>query len=233
MSRLKLFRLLLLFLLLILPFKSIPAEKVLQKDSLLLEKLEVPKATLDKLKKQSVFKYSEPSVTPGLFQRILMSVKEWYVFKAISDLSGWLFNGILLAAFVILIWVLFRSRFQGVFLRNPEEKGIVFTENEISGSIDFEALLKEALQGKNFNLAVRYWYLILLRKLDQKKMITYKPGKTNFEYISELGSKDLQPLFRTATRNYEYAWYGQFTLDESTYNEIASSYRNLTDKLND
>jgi len=129
--------------------------------------------------------------------------------------------------------VIFRSRLQGIFLAGSNEYGQGIITSEISEDINLDKLLSEALAAKNYNMAIRYRYLILLKDLHQQKLIQYQPGKTNYEYLHEFGKKDLLPQFRDVTRDYEYAWYGRFEIDAVTYQEVAGEFSQLTARIHD
>jgi hypothetical protein len=194
------------------------------------QKIEVTESLFDEYKNNKSFKYIEKSYAPGLLERILLMLSEWIGFQFLATAAPWLLYTLLFLAFVVLVIVLFRSHFQGVFLRDKKE-GINITRNEIDESVNFEELLSDALARNNYNLAVRYLYLILLRRLNTLKLISYKPGKTNIEYISEINNPNIVSLFKTITRNYEYAWYGQFPLDQNDYRTIEDTCKNLNEKL--
>jgi hypothetical protein len=51
------------------------------------------------------------------------------------------------------------------------------------------------------------------------------------QYISEINNPNIVSLFKTITRNYEYAWYGQFPLDQNDYRTIEDTCKNLNEKL--
>jgi hypothetical protein len=234
MTRFKLFKFLIFFILLILAFQGDAAGKqVLKQDTVSVQKIEVPTSDINNFKQSSSFQYSHASASPGFLERFLLMLSDWIGYRFLVRAAPWLLYSVLVLAFVVLIIVLFRSKFQGVFLSNRDDRGLNITGSEIADHINFDELLNEALKQKNYNLAVRYLYLILLRRLNQKKIIDYSLGKTNFEYINEIKNNDILPQFKTATHNYEYAWYGQFPLDESSYRDIARDYKGLTEKLND
>lgn len=232
MTRLRPFVFLLFVFILLIQNYTAGKQSVLT-DTVSLQKIDAPLLSLSKFKENNNFQYDRATAAPGLVQRLLMSLSEWLGFRYLARLSPLLVYLILFVAFILLIIVLFRSKFQGIFVKNPEENGLNITGSEIADHINFDELLTDAVRQKNYNLAVRYLYLILLRRLNQKQLIIYKPGKTNYEYLNEIKNKELIPNFRIATHNYEYAWYGQFHVDETLYQQIAGEYKRLTEKLND
>lgn len=90
--------------------------------------------------------------------------------------------------------------------------------------IDFNEEIEVALQNKNYRLAVRLLYLSTLKLLSDKELIDWQPNKTNQAYLGEV-PQEQAPEFALLTRNFEYVWYGDFSLDASTFGEIQTSFQ--------
>ena len=73
------------------------------------------------------------------------------------------------------------------FNKNPKKvaEKLIYEDEDIHET-DLEALLKKAITNKDYRLAIRYYYLISLRELSNKKIIAYHKEKTNSEYIFEI-----------------------------------------------
>jgi hypothetical protein len=209
------------------------ARKSVIKDTVWLKQLSVSENTLNDFRSDSHFKYKTVLVNPNFLDRIIRWLSQFRAFRMIFNISPNIWYGLLIAAFVVLLMVIFRSRLQGIFLAVSNDYSLGLKTSEISEDINLDKLLSEALAAKNYNLAIRYRYLILLKNLNQQKLINYQPGKTNFEYLLEFGKKDLLPQFRELTHDYEYAWYGRFTIDAVTYQEVASGFSQLTSRIYD
>jgi hypothetical protein len=78
--------------------------------------------------------------------------------------------------------------------------------------LNWEARMREALAAGNERQAVRFGYLHLLQQLQARQLIQFRPDKTNIAYYRELG-EGFRPGFRSLTRVYEFAWYGNFLPD--------------------
>jgi hypothetical protein len=88
----------------------------------------------------------------------------------------------------------------------------------------YNVLIREA-EGKNdFNLSVRYMYLQSLKKLSDGGLIVFSPDKTNNLYVQELDGQYLRHEFALLTLNYEYVWYGRFTIDTVQYQKIKEQF---------
>lgn len=99
--------------------------------------------------------------------------------------------------------------------------------------LEIDRLLREAMTAGNYRLAIRIYFLGLLKKLDEDGLIVWKKNKTNRDYLTELFIKaryfdEVQRL----TLAYEEVWYGDHTFSTQTYEEIISSFKTIDQKLN-
>lgn len=143
----------------------------------------------------------------------------------------WLY--IAIAVFVIILtWYiiendLFLFRKKGAY--NPAAAEADIEADPLS--VSFPEAIKEAVQSKNYRLAVRLHYLQLLKTLSEKGIISYQPDKTNFDYLLQVRPTAHYHDFFNATRNYEYSWYGLFPIDEAQYRQIESTFSHFLQKI--
>src|SRR5262249_30595328 len=118
----------------------------------------------------------------------------------------------------VVIWFLTQNRISifgeggGAALQKTREE-----EPEDIFAADFPAAITEATRQGNYRMAIRLHYLQLLRLLSEANAIQYKKGRTNMDYLLQLYGTAHYDDFRKLTRNYEYAWYGNFIVDEEKY----------------
>ena len=152
----------------------------------------------------------------------------------IGDYKAYQFVGILLkilpylilGAFIgLIIWLFIRPR----FLSEEQEVPLVFLNNEenIVRSENIGELIEGAINDGDYRLAVRYYYLQLLRQLNQKKLIDYEFQKTNSEYLIEIKADRLRVQLRKVMRIYDFIWYGSFSLTESDFHLAQSNFQDL------
>jgi hypothetical protein len=126
---------------------------------------------------------------------------------------------------VFILYKLFVSG--GLFTRDnlkqkaepPDEEPEKLSEYSV-----YNELIYDAESKNNFNSAIRYLYLQVLKKLSERELILFSPGKTNLDYIHELSGKDYQQDFISLTHNYEYAWYGKFFIDHNSYQNLKHQF---------
>lgn len=164
---------------------------------------------------------AEKEFKPGFFAKLLNSP----VLKVLL----WM----LAIAFVLfIIYKLFLT--EGLFkvkTKAIDETKTNEPEQIINAETNFDELVKNALLHKDYRQAVRLHYLRTLHLLAGKNLIEMSPGKTNYQYVSEIKSRAYQNDFAALTLNYEYVWYGEFNIENDSYSKIESGFINFNKKI--
>ena len=92
---------------------------------------------------------------------------------------------------------------------------------------DLDRFLREALAQQNYSLAVRLYFLQIIKDLSQKGAIQWSKEKTNRDYLREMNNHRLAQPFRSATRAYEYTWYGNATLNKNDFEQLEPEFKAL------
>lgn len=103
-------------------------------------------------------------------------------------------------------------------------------EEELMG-VNWESRLQQAIASGDFRLAVRYSYMYLLKMMQERQLIDYRNDKTNYEYAHELENTKYKQPFRKLTRQYEYAWYGQYPLSQASFTEYLNEFQDLKKQI--
>ncbi len=137
---------------------------------------------------------------------------------------------------VVLVFVLIRIFGGNILARGDKAITTPLTiresdpEEHIDES-DLEKLRTRALQQKEFRLALRLYYLMLLKELSLHGFINWKKDKTNYEYIRELSGKSFQSEFRSVTLAFERSWYGNGLIGEKEYEVLSEPFGRLLRQL--
>jgi hypothetical protein len=130
--------------------------------------------------------------------------------------------------FIILKLVLgFDLRFWKSNNLSKRKKEKLIYEDEDIHEVDLESLLQQAIDQKEFRLAIRYYYLTSLKTLSSKKLIAYHRDKTNSEYLFEIESTELRSNFSYLSYIYTYVWYGEFSINEQHFKAAQSKYQSF------
>ncbi|VAW23813.1 FIG00652419: hypothetical protein [hydrothermal vent metagenome] len=202
---------------------------------------------LKKYKTDKDFNYEEENVNkePTFIERVFnwlgrqfLRFLEW-VF-GIKYAKG-LFASILSALpYVILGVVLFlllkfflkvNLKSSGVISKNNPTVSIT-EEEELIKSKDISKLIEQAIQQKNYRLAVRYYYLNILKQLENKELIIWEQQKTNEDYIKEISQKNIQHSFTNLTRLYDFVWYGNFEINETEFARVELDFTQTNNLIN-
>lgn len=89
-----------------------------------------------------------------------------------------------------------------------------------------ESILKFEKAG-DFRSAIRYQFLFVLKKLNDKKLIIWNPEKTNKDYVAELKAQHLKNDFFNLSYIFDYVWYGEFNIDEQSYQKFKNQYQSF------
>ncbi len=104
-------------------------------------------------------------------------------------------------------------------------------EEHIIKNEDILKLIQEALANHNYRLAVRYYYLHILKLMSDKEIISWEMQKTNDDYIKEIQQDELIAPFSKITGLYNYIWYGNFAIDQTAYQKLEVHFSSLQNKL--
>ena len=109
-------------------------------------------------------------------------------------------------------------------------KKLVYEDEDIHET-DIEGLLQNAIDNKEYRLAIRYYYLSVLKTLSNKKLIDYHKDKTNSEYLFEIEDATTRTNFSYLSYVYSYVWYGDFPIDETNFKLAENKYTSFKNSL--
>jgi len=187
--------------------------------------------------KEDAFNYSiNDTAGVNLIQRVLQKFFGW-----LSDIFGvdidfidyktleYIVYGLLgIATLYLLIKFLMQAPINSVFKNESQNINDFNYVEENLNEVNFETLIEDALNQKNYRLATRYLYLLSLKLLTSKDIIEWHFDKTNSEYLNEIKNENTKSVFKRISYIYEYVWYGEFTIDEAAYLKNISDF----DKIN-
>ncbi|HEY1115407.1 MAG TPA: hypothetical protein VGE66_17665 [Chitinophagaceae bacterium] len=135
---------------------------------------------------------------------------------------------------VLIIWFLLASGITFFHrpppaVARPEEEEEYSTENLFD--IDYESALKRAVAAQNYRLAIRLMYLQTLKEMALHNLIQYRQERTNNDYLMQLFQTGYYKDFFRLTRNFEYAWYGQFAVSPASYEQIRDEFTSFKQRM--
>lgn len=219
-------------------------DSIVRYDSTEIQPLEISDDDLREFLNDDVFNYEvvEPKSTwwdavTNWFYNIIRSFFEWIF--GVENAGGYLaiflkiLPYLLLAIFLYLVIRFFiKANTRSLIYNEKNPNMVILSEEErIIKTEDIQQLIKEALAEKNYRLAVRYYYLFILKSLSERELIAWQRQKTNDDYSNELSGSPLKQQFNRATLLYDYIWYGEFQIDQDRYSKVEEVFVSLKNSI--
>ena len=190
---------------------------------------------LEKYRNDRDFIYEENVRKPvSFFDRLL----DWIdrILEAIFDSKGiapYIRNAIIIIILILIIIKLVGVKYQTLFTRHKKGKGLVDLEvyEDDINNLDLEKLISDYIKNNEYNRAVRYLYLKLLKLMSENEIISWTKEKTNREYREEADKTSFGPAFAEHTYLYEHIWYGDFEINKSTFEKTQNKFHETFLKL--
>jgi hypothetical protein len=191
---------------------------------------------LTKFKNDDQFKYrfvAEPPVS--LWERFW----NWFwtrLDNIVSTPSGKIVVKVLVYGLVIFFLGLFifqlrKMNASGLFGKAKGEQVKFSISDDDINSIDFEGEIARALDGGDYRLAIRLYYLSTLKALSDRSLIDWQIDKTNISYVQELRSNSLTGRFRELTAYFENHWYGNLAISRDEFAAVRNSFETFNREL--
>lgn len=143
-----------------------------------------------------------------------------------------LFLKILVIGMVVVILALLLRHFLST-PRNRAVKTAIFAElsiEEIEENLEETELspyIRKAIDQDNYVLAVRLYYLEVLKQLSGQKAINWRKNKTNRQYLQEMRNSKQHSDFRLLTLIFERVRYGGQTLSRPEFEKIEPGFQSF------
>lgn len=228
-------KILIIIFLILLPLASNAADKKLVIDNSKIEVKRPSESSIAKFKSDKNFIYDEAKSKnwwDAFWEWIRNQLTQLLGTKAFGFFQTYLGYIIILAAIIIVILVLNKSKMSGLFYYRKENKISGFREMEENiNEIDFDALISGATARTEYRTAVRLYYLKTLKLLSDRRLIEWKINKTNHNYVKELNELELKKSFKELTYLFEWIWYGELHVERSLFEETRNNFMNFQNSL--
>ncbi len=189
-----------------------------------------------------VFQYEVKVAEKGLWDRFTEWLSYW--FKRLFGLSDNVSNNAVnitlkIIATIIVLFVIYlivkailNKEGQWIFGKSTTKK--IINHDDIERNlqhVDFEKLIASTLKSGNQRLAIRYYYLWLLKKMSEKNIIDWNPEKTNSDYWYEIKTESLKNDFSYLSYLYNYIWYGEFEITETNFETVKKTFESTIQSI--
>lgn len=190
---------------------------------------------LEEFRKDPDFSYIETEAPDDLFSNFLQAFFQKFFGMAGSaeaakgvEIFLYLFSGIVL---IYASTKLLKTNFSGLLVKKPASSVQITDLKEDIRELDLEDLLNDCIRQKDYRMATRYLFLMVLKDLNEKELISWSPEKTNRDYENELRKTKAGPDFSKLNRVFTYTWYGNFPVTETSYNSLSKSFESFRKDL--
>ncbi len=195
----------------------------------------VPDVKLEKYKSDRNFDYSVKEPEKSTFSSYISYLIR-KILNAIFSNKGkspYIRNTIAAIILALAIFFIYRANFQTLFMSNASDKNknqLAYSTEDINEE-NLELKLQNSIEENNFRLAIRFYYILLLKNLDSKNLIKWELGKTNKDYKYELKDKNIYNKFSSLSSLYEYSWYGNFEISKYNFNNYKNNFDLLLNEV--
>ncbi len=195
----------------------------------------IDKEIINDYRNKKEYDYREMEAeSPGFLQRIFSMIKDFFykIFKIKINL--WSYRFPLLALLIVsVVLILLKSNMKYLFKSNSKINDSVMINYDVNPSgIDWSKQIKNAEKNNEYRIAIRFYFLWLLKQLNKNGFIVWKLEKTNFDYAREINNDDIKYNFLKLNKLYEAVWYGNFPVIKDDYDKIGNDFINFLEKIN-
>lgn len=180
--------------------------------------------------KKGEFDYQNKSQNNSLWDRVFEKIKDLLRFFAqedikVEDLKKYLRVAMYALAMAFSFILILRHKGNWFFQKRYKEESIDLKNVEENlQEANFESLVEKSEKNKNTKESIRLYYLWLLKRLWERGVICYAPGKTNSQYRQEIKAESQREVFGYLSKIYEYIWYGNFKISDKEYENAKSEF---------
>jgi hypothetical protein len=172
---------------------------------------------------------------------IINKLKEWFNIvdeRKAAKFTKYFFRTIYILVFILVLYFIIKTLVndEGNWIFGRSTKKIDINATVLKEELletNFDDLIQKAKEVKDYRLAVRYYYLKVLKALTQKDIIDWDNEKTNHDYYNEIKDASLREEFEYISYIYDYCWYGEFDLDEKAFENVEEKFIQLIKKIDE
>jgi hypothetical protein len=212
------------------------SSRVLQTDTRAIIPRYPSRATLEEISNDRDYQYKEESAPPeNPFARWFFEI--WKKFQSLFSGKSyehfWQY-AMMAATLFFALFLLYKAGILNYVFPAKEKK---YVQDYVVGQenihdMNLDRALDSALASGDFRLAIRLQYLTTLKMLSEKELINWQPNRTNQSYVQELQKRSFHTDFARITRYFEFAWYGDFKIEKTEYEEMKAFSGSFNDQLN-
>lgn len=191
------------------------------------------KPEIDSYKKDRAFRYRDTGPAESGFLALIGYYLERFLSRIFSSHVGGtsvyslILYGLMIFGVIMIIFQFLRVSPQSLLRRSSTSISVDSIDGDDIHERDFDKLIQQSAAQQDYRLAVRFWYLKMLKVLSDAEQINWQISKTNYDYYYELKHQALRNEFLTLTNTFENSWYGNHELSSERYAEARASFQSF------
>jgi hypothetical protein len=142
-----------------------------------------------------------------------------------------IFYIVVFSACIFILFRFLRGQAETVVQASHDISLLIDEKGEQIQETDLDALLKQEIAEGRYNHAVRILFLQSIRQLANQNWITLQERKTNRSLSTEIKNTEVRNAFLEITHIYEYAWFGNLSLDSHDFSLIEDRFRQFNNQV--
>jgi hypothetical protein len=192
---------------------------------------------LKEISEMKKYSYNEPQKALSFWDKIVITVRRWLRNLLDNVWVEYFLKGSAILIFIVVLIALINQMLKGEIksaITGKKDRSLLnlnIDDGDLSTN-NIDRLIAQALEKKNYGLAVRFLYQKSLLLLKEHELIHFKQDKTNYEYLKELNDHPSASYFDRLTYFHEYIDYGHFEIDKDRYQKVKDVFTKFQNSLN-
>ncbi len=167
---------------------------------------------------------------------LIARIINWLIEKFLSLFSDhgaapYIRYAIIIILIVIVVLKILNTDMQSLFLKSKKNIKMDYSiVEENLNNMNLDELINNAIRTQDFRMAVRFYFLKILKNLTEKNIINWKINKTNSEFLIEIIASKYYDDFKNICSIYDHVWYGKFSITQEKFLQIKNNYDNFISK---
>ena len=194
-----------------------------------LQAQDVEKQEVDSLwwkQKTEQLDYSEEQIKPKDFDYKWAGLPAWIN-------SPFFKYGILIVITLVLLFVLYKLFGKGMFVNDTDDDTAathLLTENDLDDrfyEMDLESMLDKSIARKDWAMAIRIRFLMVLKLLIDQKQVYWHRDLTNRQIAWQINSRKSRNDFYELVGYFESVWYGDIPVNSDDYLKVSPFFEDF------
>lgn len=180
------------------------------------------------------FEQKDKSILDKLKDWIIQKLIQIFSLKETATIGKWvnvimyiIIGAVLLLIIYFIIKVIVNKEGRGVV---KKKAGSIDDVDELAAAYEggnFSNLIQKAKSQQDYRSAVRYYFIWLLKHLDERNVIKFKAEKPAMDYRYEIKSSDIRRQYEYAAYVFNYVWYGEFEIKQQEFEQVEQIFKRM------